>query len=89
MLYLYGADGIGKIIAGSLVRRNIDFSGFIVSDGRDVLPSDFGRVYYLKELPISYSQAGVIFALNGENKKAVKEYLQKNRIEFGSEYRFL
>jgi len=82
-LYIYGAGEIGKAIAGRLARRNIDFNGFIVSDNQEYINNSFGKVYPLKKLPIPYSEATVIFALNRQNMSAVKEYLQNNGIEFG------
>jgi len=86
-LYIYGAGGIGKQIAKRLAYRNIGISGFIVSDGLNINEiTDFGKIYHLKELPIPYSEATVIFGLNRENMNAVKEYLQKNGIKFGFEY---
>jgi len=88
ILYIYGAGGIGKAIAGKLARRNIDFNGFIVSDNSNILHNGFGKVYHLKKLPIPYSEATVIFALNKENKNAVKEYLKNNEIEFGLNINF-
>jgi len=88
-LFIYGVGGIGKQIAGRLARRNIDISGFIVSDGMDTnVINDFGKVYPLKELPIPYSKATVILGLSRENMNAVMEYLEKNGIKFGFEYKF-
>lgn len=83
-LYIYGAGEIGKAIAGRLARRNIDINGFIISDNQqEIYDNSFGKVYPLKKLPIPYSEATVIFALNRQNMSTVKEYLQNNGIEFG------
>jgi hypothetical protein len=86
-LFIYGSGVIGKNIAEKLVRRNIGFNGFIVSDDQNIL-YNLCKVFHLKELPIPYPQATIIFGLNSENRKIVKKYLEKNGIKFGSEIRF-
>jgi phage regulator Rha-like protein len=89
-LFIYGCGVIGRSIAKKLARRNIGIYGFIVSDGLNIgYHNDIGKVYQLKELPIPYSEATVVFGLNRENMNAVNEYLQKYGIKFGFEYKFL
>jgi ubiquinone/menaquinone biosynthesis C-methylase UbiE len=81
-IYLYGTGKIAEKFVGWLRKSEMDFAGFIVSDGRKKEKIFLGYpVYELSENVIDFKEDGVVLALGDKNKKVILPMLQKCGVE--------
>ncbi|MBD5548888.1 MAG: hypothetical protein HDQ97_16140 [Lachnospiraceae bacterium] len=75
-IYIYGAGVKGKKCAASLKQLNVDFAGFVVSDGHAANELLYGkRVFEISSIA-NGNDVGIILALSEKNRNEVEKNLE-------------
>jgi lipopolysaccharide biosynthesis protein len=75
-LYIYGAGEYAGYVANILTDRQIDYVGFIVSDGRQKPDSyQLHPVYFLSEIDATAPDVGVVLGIDRRNRNEVMPLL--------------
>lgn len=81
-LLIFGTSRLAMICKRQLDRHNIDFEGFVVSDGQMKTDSFCGKtVYSISEMMSRFSKPGVILAVQPVNREIVTSNLKRAGIE--------
>jgi len=76
-IYIYGAGGDGNWVADVLEQNGVDYTGFIVSDGKiNVKSLRSHPVYYLSEIISHKDKCGIIIGMNCRNTAEVMPLLK-------------
>lgn len=77
-IYLYGTGKVAEKFVFWLKKNNMNFDGFIISDGRRKEKIFLGYpVYELSENTVDFKEDGVVLALGDANKRVILPMLQK------------
>jgi predicted SAM-dependent methyltransferase len=77
--YIYGAGSMGSLTAKLLEEKNIEFNGFIVSDGQEKSDTHMGYpVYFQSQVDFRITDAVVIVGLYAIYWEQVKPLLDEN-----------
>ncbi len=87
VIVIFGAGYYGKRLASQLNHCNLDFNGFVVSDGKSVSEEINGKpVWNLKDVPYKAEEMGIIVAVDDRNWEELESLFENNR---QIQYRYL